>query len=199
MQFESYLQKSTSFPEYVQLLESLMEQGKTTGADQSELMVSYAKLNLQRMRRVVKTTQLLPALEEVLSQLKQPQTWIVLTEGWCGDAAQILPLFHLIAEKYPVIRLRILLRDENTSLMDQYLTNGGRAIPKLIITDAATHAELANWGPRPAAATELLNDLKAIGADLEVMKEKLHSWYAKDKTVHIQQELIALLKGELPL
>jgi hypothetical protein len=199
MPFEPYLQRATSFEQYITLLESLMEQGKTTGADQSELMVAYAKLNLQRMRRIDKTTKLLPELQETLAAIKQPQTWIVLTEGWCGDAAQILPLFHVIAAQYPVIQLRILLRDENTTLMDQYLTNGGRSIPKLIIIDTASLTELGNWGPRPAAAHQLLIDLKSAGADMEEMKEKLHGWYAKDKTVSVQQELITLLSGALPL
>jgi len=35
--------------------------------------------------------------KDTIAQINKPQTWLVLTEGWCGDAAQIIPcrLLHL--------------------------------------------------------------------------------------------------------
>ena len=59
--------------------------------------------------------------------------WLVLTEAWCGDAAQSLPIINKMAEVSDNITLRLILRDENLDVMDQFLQNGrSRSIPKLI-------------------------------------------------------------------
>src|SRR5580692_605838 len=119
-----YLQKAISYDAYKRLLEDLLSAGKTTGPLQSEAMVHYAELNLQRMHRLEKTIQVLPAVATQMSGVDRSQIWLVLTEGWCGDAAQSLPVIHALAELNPLISLRLLLRDENLELMDRYLTNG---------------------------------------------------------------------------
>ena len=60
---------------------------------------------------------------------------MVISEGWCGDAAQILPVINKMALVSNKIEFRIVLRDENPALMDAFLTNGGKAIPKVIMID----------------------------------------------------------------
>ena len=70
-----------------------------------------------------------------MSQLKDNFTLLVLAEGWCGDAAQILPVINKIAEYSSLIDLKVVCRDENPELMDQFLTNGSKSIPKVIIID----------------------------------------------------------------
>lgn len=95
------------------------------------------------------------------------------------------------------IKLYILLRDENPELMDKYLTNGARAIPKLVAVNETMNKETFVWGPKPFPAQELLrkwkrNPERKSWGDFE---KELHSWYAKDKTQIIQSEFLDLLNG----
>jgi thioredoxin-like negative regulator of GroEL len=138
---------------------------------------------------------MLPALQEKLDQLSEPLHWLVLSEGWCGDAAQNLPALEKIAEhSHGKIHLRVLLRDENTELMDQWLTNGGRSIPKLIQLNAAVEVT-GSWGPRPAEAQAMVLAAKAAGEDHHVYAERVHKWYAHNNSADLQGEILELLKG----
>src|SRR5215210_566608 len=103
------------------------------------------------MKTIDETIQVVPEIESLITSVQQPQTWIVLTEGWCRDAAQIVPVLHALAKLNSNIELRLLLRDDNLDLMDQYLTNGkSRSIPRLIAVDSDVKEELFNWGASPA-------------------------------------------------
>ena len=192
----SYLEKAISYEAYKQQVEDLLAAGKVTGPNQSEALVHYTQLNEQRMHRVEKTIQILPAVQEQMVSIDTPQIWLVLTEGWCGDAAQSLPVMQALAGLNPRISLRLLLRDENLEVMDRYLTNGiSRSIPKLIALDPETGQELFTWGPRPAALQESFQGMRSEGLPYDVIKEELQRWYNKDKTVTIQQELAGLAAG----
>src|SRR5690606_26832149 len=103
------------------------EEGKTSGADQSKELADYTKLNFQRMKRLNKTIELSEELKGAISKCEQPMIWLVLTEAWCGDAAQNIPLIHQIAQLKECVSLQLLFRDENLDVMDQFLTNGGRS------------------------------------------------------------------------
>jgi hypothetical protein len=195
----SYLQKAISYEAYKQLMDDLLAAGKSTGPDQSEAMLHYSQLNQQRMHRIEKTIQLLPEVKELMSGVSKRQVWLVLTEGWCGDASQSLPVMQVLAGLNPMISLRVLLRDENLPLMDRYLTNGiSRSIPKLIAVDPDTGEELFTWGPRPAALQESFYGMREEGLPHDVLKEELQRWYNKDKTETIQRELAALATGTPP-
>jgi len=188
-----YLQKAMTYDAYRQLLGDLLAAGKTTGPNQSEAMRHYSELNMQRMHRLEKTIEILPEVEQQMQHIVKPQTWLVLTEGWCGDAAQSLPVMKAVADLNPLISIRLLLRDENLELMDRYLTGGvSRSIPKLIAVDPATGEELFTWGPRPLALQESFLGMRGEGLSYDVIKEELQRWYNKDKTAIIQHELSAL-------
>jgi hypothetical protein len=192
----SYLQRSITYEAYKQLVEDLLAAGKSTGPQQSEALTHYSQLNVQRMHRVEKTIQILPEVREQMLRVSRSQTWLVLTEGWCGDASQSLPVMKALADLNTTIGMRILLRDENLALMDQYLTNGiSRSIPRLIAVDPATGTELFTWGPRPTALQETFYGMRSEGLPYDVIKEELQRWYNKDKTVAIQRELAALATG----
>lgn len=185
-----------TYASYRRLIDELQAQGKTTGPQQSAMLAEYTRLNVQRMQRLDKTVRVLPELQAAAAGLAQRYVWLVLTEGWCGDAAQIVPVIEAVAQASAGrLETRYLLRDENPDLMDRYLTNGTRSIPKLLVLYADTLAEAANWGPRPAAAHALLQELKAQGATHEQYAEKVHAWYAKDKTQSTQQELLVLVQS----
>lgn len=188
------LEKAFSYAEYRNLLDTLMAQGKTTGPDQSESMVEYGKMNLQRMQRLEKTVELTEELKSALDNLQEEIIFLVLTEGWCGDAAQNVPVFYFMQQYSSKVELKLLLRDENMALIDQYLTNGSRAIPKLICIEKETLKELFVWGPRPAPCQELAMQLKQRHATSKEKGEQVHLWYARDKTQTLQKEFVELLK-----
>ncbi|WP_118973718.1 thioredoxin family protein [Taibaiella koreensis] len=186
-----------SYAEFVQLLETLMAEGKTTGPNQSDDYLFYARLNLQRMRRWDKTFEL---REDVLSAMSNvvTQDWWVITEGWCGDSAQNLPAIARMAEAAKgKITLRIVLRDENPQIMDQYLTNGtSRSIPILVAFDGNGN-QLFRWGPRPVTAQALLTAWKSNPAPVsfEEFEKEMHTWYALNKGKAVQDELMQLLQN----
>ncbi|MDO7850831.1 thioredoxin family protein [Hymenobacter convexus] len=190
------LNQAYSYAGYRQLIDELMARNQTTGTNQTEQIIQYARLNIKRMQRLDKTIELLPELQKVLNQLDQGYEWLIITEGWCGDAAQIVPVLEAVARaSQGKISTRYVLRDENLDLMDRYLTNGGRSIPKLVVLHTDTLTEAATWGPRPAPAQELFTRLKQAEVPYQEFVTELHGWYAKDHTISTQRELLALLQS----
>jgi len=183
--------------DYRELLERLVSEGRTTGADQGEEMVAYTRLNLARTVRNEKTVNLLPELRPLLAQATE-MTWLVITEPWCGDSSQLMTVIGLMADAAPNIHMRVLLRDEHTALMDHYLTHGGRSIPKLIAFDPKGK-ELFTWGPRPQAAQDMVWRNKELPEAQQLPKEEIyaqvHAWYAKDRGASAQREFLTLLEG----
>lgn len=195
----SHLEHAIPYPEYRKMIDALMGQNKTTGENYSEDYLNYTKLNIQRMKRLDKTTQLNSDLKELLKKAPTMK-WVVLSEAWCGDAAQNIPVLHQMElESGGKISMHIVLRDENLDLMDKYLTNGGRSIPKVIFLDADTHQELGTWGPRPAPVQEMVEENKKNPTmNYSQFSEVVQKWYAKDKTQTLQQEITQLLKQWVP-
>ena len=193
---KSYLEKSVNYSEYRNLVRELIAQGKTSGPEQSELQIKFTKLNEHRMHRLDKTVHISNELAEVIQSLNKKWVWVILVEAWCGDVAQNIPVLQKISDLNKLIATHYLMRDENLPLMDQYLTNGGRAIPKLICYDGDTLMPLGEWGPRPAPAQQLMQTLKAHQPPLsfDEIHEPLHKWYAEDRTHTLQKEIAVLAK-----
>lgn len=183
-----------TYAQYLELSEKLSSEFGTTGLDQTEEHKKYTQLNQKRMERWNKT---FSVPEEFMAKLNllNPQTWILISETWCGDSAQILPILAKIAEASKgSITLKVILRDENPSWIEKYHTNGSRSIPKLIAFDEKEN-ELFVWGPRPKTAIEIFKHWKANPdtIDKEEFHRQLHTWYAKDKGQEILEEIIQLL------
>ena len=190
---EKSLEKAISYVQYRKLVNALLEQGKSTGLNQSESLLNYSMLNDRRMKRLDKTIQLSEETIASAKDVNEPVTWLVLTEGWCGDAAQTLPIINKIATESQKIDLKIVLRDENEALMNQFLTNGGKAIPKLIVLDAENNV-INSWGPRPSIATNMVKDYKTKHGQLDAdFKKELQVWYNKDKGKNTQEDMLKLL------
>jgi hypothetical protein len=191
---QNSLVKSYSYEEYRNLVTSLVKEGKTTGHDQSEAMIHYTELNEARLHRLDKTMQVTEEAKSFLEKLNHNYIWLVISEGWCGDAAQILPIINKMAQVSDAIDLRIVLRDDNEDLMTLFLTNGTKSIPKLIIIDKETEEVVNHFGPRPQGAKQLILDYKAThGMVDETAKIELQKWYLADKGVSTQNEIIALM------
>jgi hypothetical protein len=189
------INKALDYQSYKDLIERLLKEGKSTGPNQSQELLQYSELNVHRMNRVEKTTVLIEDLSATIDLIEQLQIWLILAEGWCGDAAQTIPIFHLIEKQFPKIKIKLLLRDENVELMDHFLTDGSRSIPKVLMLDAISLNLLAQWGPRPSEAIALIDNLKAAKVEMMEIKEKLHAWYAKNKGVAVQSEIIDIIAG----
>jgi thioredoxin-like negative regulator of GroEL len=188
-----HLITALTYAEFDTLLHFLLTNNRTTGSNQTPEFVDYGKINLQRMNRVYKTTALTADMKAALQKLSRKVVFVVITEGWCGDSAQIVPVFEHMAENCSNIELKFLLRDEHLDIMDLYLTKGARSIPKLVCVDSNSLDVLFTWGPRPAALqAEVVRLIEA-----HVSKEEkgifVQKWYNENKTQAIQQELSQLL------
>jgi hypothetical protein len=159
---------------------------------------NYRKLNFQRSSRLEKTFFPTDETKQIFSKINQIQKWIVITESWCGDSAQNLPVIAKLAQLSDNIKFKIVLRDSNLEFMDLHLTNGGRAIPKLIVFDEDEN-ELFKWGPRPVEAQNLFSRLKNDGIAKSEINKELHLWYGRNRGKEVEREIFELLKGVLSL
>lgn len=189
------IENAYTYSEYREMIDSLLESGKTTGENHSEAMLHYTKMNVHRMNRIDKRNKLNPELTEALNNVNRQMIWLVITEAWCGDAAQSVPVIQKMGDESKNIQVRFILRDENLEIMDQFLTNGrSRSIPKLVALDARTLDVLGTWGPRPDEAQNLYDELRSDeGISFQTLAERLHKWYADDRTLSMQNEFLPLI------
>lgn len=191
------LENSMSYLQYRTFVESHVLNHTNSGAEQSADLANYTALNHQRMKRQDKVMKLQEDSLNFLASLQRKLVFLCITESWCGDAAQTMPMINKISVAGG-IQYRIVLRDENLELMDRFLTNGSRSIAKVIILDADTHEAVATWGPRPTAATRLVaEEKKSKGILSPEFKQELQAWYNKNKGKSTEEDIIELLRATL--
>lgn len=187
-----------NFQEYKAYFESILnkaaaeQQAPYDNAD----YLDYTRLNWSRMNRWFKTGKLSDEMQDIAGQIHKPQQWIVITEPWCGDAAHNIPFIEMAARQNELITVSYSLRDSAPHLIDQYLTNGTKSIPKLIIRNADGR-DLGIWGPRPENCQEMYAELIKESAPFEKVKTEIQNWYNANKGVDIQQELVQLVAQTL--
>jgi len=164
--------------------------------DYDKSYYDYRKLNYQRSTRLEKTFIPTDETKQIFSKINHTQNWIVITETWCGDSAQNLPVIAKLAQLNNMIDLKIVLRDSNLEFMDLHLTNGGRAVPKLIVIDENDN-EIFQWGPRPVEAQNLFTRLKNDGMEKSDINKELHLWYGRNRGKEIEKEIFDLIKQEV--
>jgi hypothetical protein len=162
-------------------------------AEQADL-IAYTRLNLHRTLRLERTWLPSPELAAQMKRLDQPLTWLVISEPWCGDSAQCLPCLMVTARLNPLVRLRVLTRDDHPSVMDRFLTDGKRSVPILVALDDEG-GERFRWGPRPAAAQVVVDAARREGVDNSVLQERLHLFYGRDRGRALDAELVAVLRA----
>ncbi|BFP41596.1 thioredoxin family protein [Flavobacteriaceae bacterium GF1] len=191
------LEFGMTYGEYRELVQELAIRKSNTGPEKTEALANYTQLNTKRMDRWDKTLRIPSEVMDHVKALKQKMTWLVLTESWCGDASPSLPVMNKLAELTPNLDLKIVLRDEHPELMDLFLTNGTRSIPKVIVLDSLTQKVLGEWGPRSSKATKMVLDHKAEHGQLTPeFKQQLQVFYNKDKGQDILKDLVELLSLE---
>ena len=188
-----------SYSQFVEFTEQLVLENRTSGANQSEDYLSYTRMCLQRMVRWNKTSKVSEELKQLLLQVNQSQVWLIITEAWCGDGAQSIPHLAKLADLNPLIMLKIVLRDEHPDLMDAYLTNGARSIPKLVAMTADLQVELFTWGPKPKYLLDRHAAFKqnSEGLTYPEFLEEIHLWYAKNKHKDLESEIYPLISSTL--
>lgn len=190
---EKSINKAMDYTQYNLLFKQLAEQGRTTGESTQE-KIDYTKLNFSRTKRLDKTTTISAEATEAFKNISEKQTWLVISEPWCGDAAQTLPILNNIVQLSENINLKIVLRDDNPELMDQFLTNGSQSIPIVIILDEDMNV-IQTFGPRSKAATKLVTDYKTEhGVIDDAFKEMLQVWYNNDKGVSIVNDIMETIE-----
>lgn len=115
---------------------------------------------------------------------------LVLSEDWCGDASNSVPVIARLAEQAPEIEMRVAKRDENPELMDLYLTNGSRSIPLAVILDEEG-APVGRWGPRPVELQAFVLHEKRAGirSNPEIYRDT-RLWYARDRGGSTVREIV---------
>ena len=188
------LKSSMGYVDYRLMLSNLALKGKSTGSIESQELSDFTRLNDQWMRRLDKTIKIDADSEAKIKEVAKKTTWLVLTESWCGDAAQTIPVMNKIADLNRNISLRLVFRDENLELMEQFLSNGAMAIPKLISIDDTTGKVIGEWGSRPSIAAKMVQDYKSkYGMLTAEFKQDLQLWYNKDKGQNTVSDLLSLL------
>lgn len=158
-------------------------------------LLPYYREAVARMDRVAPTVTLLPELQAALEQLRGQYSWAIITEGWCGDASHTVPVFEAVAQASGGhLTTRYFLRDAYPDLIDQYLTNGGRAMPIAVVLHADSLTQAGVWGPRPAPLQALHQDLKARALPTKELVAQVNAWYDTDDTRTTQRELLALVQ-----
>ncbi|HLT87430.1 MAG TPA: thioredoxin family protein [Sphingobacterium sp.] len=181
-----------TFQEYLDYFEQILASPEDYDPYGDEEYLNYTKLNWSRMNRWLKRFEPNDATKSLIASITEPQHWIVITEPWCGDAAHSVAQLYQIVKNNPNIDFEIQLRDKEPFLIEDYLTNGSKSIPKLVIRNDVGHDKVI-WGPRPQPLQDLYMQMKEDGNSFEEIKEVLQKWYNEDKGEELQRELLAQL------
>ncbi len=157
-----------------------------------ERFLESARSNVELWHALYRRARVPPELLARVAELRTPWHLLVLSEDWCGDAVNTVPVVARLAELSGTLQLRILARDENPDLMDAHLTGTSRSIPVMMALDA-DFVEHGWWGPRPA---ELQAWFLSVGRTMDKADRyrELRTWYARDRGVSTLNEVLALLE-----
>jgi hypothetical protein len=192
--YSEYFEKGLTYLEYQELAKQLLSENKTSGLNQSQEMVDFSKLNIHRVERILKKGEILATTQQSIQEITEPKYILAISEFWCGDAAQNLPWIYLMVKDNPAIQFRVVFRDENPELMEAFLTNGSKSIPKVILLNSEMEV-CGTWGPRPGPAQNLILENKTTQAlSKDDLHKKLHLWYAQNEGKEIQSEFCSLLE-----
>ena len=190
-------EKGLTYKDFVAFTDQLVSENRTTGANQSEAYLEYTRMCLQRMNRWDKTAKVSLEMQALVESIHEPQLWLMITEAWCGDGSQSIPYIAKLAELNRKIELRIIMRDEYPEVMDAYLTNGARSIPKLVAFSEDLKCELFTWGPKPKYLMDLYKEYRqdSKGKSYQEFLEEVYLWYARNKNKDLESELYPLLQA----
>jgi len=182
------------FAEYLDILRKKLEQGQ----DEDKLL-DYVYLNMKRMHRIMRQYEPADYIAKLVREINQRVTWLAISEGWCGDAAHVLPVLFKLSNLSFKPRLKIVFRDENPELMNRFLTKGSKSIPKIIAIDDQGDV-ITEWGPRPNKAQKLVESYKrgeSIYKNYDELTSALQYWYHRDRYLSFESELIEFIEPQI--
>lgn len=180
-----------NYKEYIAEFDRILTDASPQEPYDNPEFIEYTKLNQKRMSRWEKTGKITEPLSEKIQSIQGKQKWVLIAEPWCGDTAHLTPFIAKMAAQNPNISLEIQLRDTDSEI-ENYLTNGAKAIPKLIIRDENGN-DIATWGARPEACQSAVNQWKNDGIEKTKLKANIQNWYNEDKGASIQKEFMEIL------
>src|SRR5690554_630592 len=152
------MKNTTDWEAYLAKFDEILAQENPKAPYDEDAFLDYLKLNRSRQKRWLKTAKINDDLTKAIKAIDEKQTWYLITEPWCGDAAHNAPFIYMMSELNPNIELKIVWRDTEPFMIDDYLTNGGKSVPKLVIRDK-DEKDLHVWGPRPKECQVLFTKL----------------------------------------
>ena len=117
---------------------------------------------------------------------------LVLSEDWCGDSVNIVPIIAKLAESVSNMDMRILARDENLDIMDTHLTGKSRSIPIVILLNPKFQ-ECGWWGPRPRELQKWVIE-KGLKLPKDERYKELRTFYARDHGLTTMSEIVEMLE-----
>jgi len=180
-----------TYAQFRQMADQELERGAPADHPGAQALLAYTRQNVQRMKRWDRVLSLEAQVIEKMQLLPRKVLLLTLVESWCGDVSQVVPVIEKMAQAAPErLTHRLLFRDQHLHIMDAFLTQGARSIPKVIFIDPSDRRVLGSWGPRPSEAQAMVMDPKATEAQLPDAEraefrrktiEAIHAWYARDK------------------
>jgi hypothetical protein len=161
-----------------------------------------------------------PAIQSYLSTYPLWLYWVLLVNNETPDTWMVLPIVQRLAELCPRIDLRVLSDEADMAALNQLVDEEINLeedlaeidMPHLFIFDEEWNQQ-AQWGPRPQAAEERLDqwllthpDYEPLLADDEVeeperlealimeLTDQMRLWYNDDLTSACAGEIIAILE-----
>lgn len=191
MNLNTYFPEGLNYENYIEVTEDALE--SEIEIDDPKELVQYYAINLQRMRRIHKTFKFNKAQQRRIDANELDFKFLIISEGWCGDASQIVPVVDRLAEALKV-ECKFVLRDEHLDLMENYKTNNALSIPIIIGVDSEGE-ELFRFGPRTERGMELLTNFKDNPDRIskEEFHENLQRYYNDNKGEDVINELLDLI------
>ena len=194
MNINRKIDDAVDYRQYLHDLEIQLEERKG-----NEKILNYIYLNVKRMKRITKQYEPAPYLVKLIMKINRPVTWLAITEGWCGDAAHVLPILDNLSNLSFKPQLKIVLRDEHPELIENYLTNGSRSIPKILAFDDDGQL-ISKWGPRPNSAQKMVESfLNGVSeyANYQELTEAIQKWYHYDRYLTFESEIIEFIEPQI--
>jgi hypothetical protein len=174
------------------MTETLTMRERYLGAPEFDEMLATAEKNADLWAAVWRRARVADELVQRVAALGGAWHLLVLSEDWCGDAVNSVPVLAKLAELTPNADLRVLARDHNLDLMDTHLTGTSRSIPVVIMLDEH-YRERGWWGSRPAELQAwVLGPGQAL--DKEERYKFVRGWYARDAGRTTLEEVVAILE-----
>ncbi|HHY44883.1 MAG TPA: thioredoxin family protein [Firmicutes bacterium] len=145
--------------------------------------VQKADMNAPTMKENFEDTRISEKDREYFDRLaarlpKGAVSVLALSESWCGDCVENVPVFAKVAQEYPFLELLIVPRDTNMDIMDRYLTNGKPTIPVFVFFDESGE-EFGRFVERPPGAHKFMEEARSRLAGLPPEEQKKGMYKAR--------------------